>query len=283
MFDILVVQVEQYRPDVFLLHVCGGHRDGFHQGIRPHIKLAVGQRYAPHTDLDLSGFDLILSSLPNFVEQYRGQGLRTEYFRLGLQPPRSDETAGPAQALRSCLRRRCRQPPSAGHQACGSDRREFNARFWGSGVDDLAPKSPIRTRHGGPLWPIEMFQALRDARIVLNRHFGAPGDFANNMRLYEATDWNRNPPDFLVPGEEVMAYRDEAECTERIRYYIDHEPELEQIARAGHARVLKEHTSEYRMQELVERLGRLPPGEWTYWDSNLCVSVPSKRMLWIVD
>ncbi len=109
-----------------------------------------------------------------------------------------------------------------------------------------------------------MYQALHNAKISLNLHIDAAGNNANNMRLYESTgvgamlltDHKDNLHTLFEPGQEVVAYRSQEECSELIGYYLSHEAERQAIAAAGQARTLKEHTYAHRMQELVDILSQ---------------------------
>ena len=61
-----------------------------------------------------------------------------------------------------------------------------------------------------------------------------------------------------MPGEEVVAYKDSADCARLIAYYLSHPDERDEIARAGQRRTLDEHNYRGRMAELeqiVERHG----------------------------
>jgi spore maturation protein CgeB len=55
----------------------------------------------------------------------------------------------------------------------------------------------------------------------------------------------------IEPGKEVITYRTPEECAELIRYYLAHEDERTEIARAGQQRTLRDHTYYQRVQELV--------------------------------
>ncbi len=145
-------------------------------------------------------------------------------------------------------------------------------RVWGSGLDGLPKKSPIRSRYRGTAWGIEMYQILHSSRITLNHHIGIAESYANNMRLYEATgvgtllitDWKLNLHEVFELGKEVVAYRRPEECAELIQYYLEHDDERDAIAKAGQQRTLREHTYYQRMQELVdimERYLRYPQSE----------------------
>ncbi len=80
------------------------------------------------------------------------------------------------------------------------------------------------------------------------------------MRLYETTgvgsllltDWKQNLGDLFAPGSEVAVFRNAEQTVEQIRYYLDHEDERAQMARAGQQRTLRAHTYRQRMGELVE-------------------------------
>ena len=99
---------------------------------------------------------------------------------------------------------------------------------------------------------------LRDSFLTLNHHGDVPA-YANNMRLFEATgvgtllitDWKANLHEIFEPGKEVVAYCSAEECSEMIRYYLEHDKEREDIARAGQQRTLRDHTYYKRMQQLV--------------------------------
>ena len=134
-------------------------------------------------------------------------------------------------------------------------------QVWTDSLAGIPETSPIRRAWVGAAWGREMYGVLARSRITLNHH-GDVGPFANNLRLYEATgmgallitDAKDNLAEMFVPGEEVVDYRDVAECAELIRYYLDNEPERARIAAAGKARTLRDHTWAVRMQELVEIL-----------------------------
>jgi len=109
-----------------------------------------------------------------------------------------------------------------------------------------------------------MFRTLAASKIVVNYHGDVAQSYANNMRLFEATgtgallvtDWKTNLHEMFEIDKEVIAYRTHEECAEMIRYYLEHEEEREQIARAGQQRTLRDHTYYQRMQDLVDIVQR---------------------------
>lgn len=53
------------------------------------------------------------------------------------------------------------------------------------------------------------------------------------------------------PAKEVVAYRTPKECAELKQYYLEHDGERGNIARAGQPRTLREHTYYGRIQRLL--------------------------------
>ncbi|MBI5471066.1 MAG: glycosyltransferase [Ignavibacteriae bacterium] len=56
-------------------------------------------------------------------------------------------------------------------------------------------------------------------------------------------------------GKEIVCFRNRRDLLHLIGYYLSHETEREQIARAGYERTLREHTYERRFRELFTHMG----------------------------
>jgi len=271
MTQILRAQIEEFRPDVLLTHSLTDLPAKFWASMRSHCRLLVGQIASPLADdIDLSPFDLMLSSLPNFVERFRAAGLRAEPFRLAFDPSvlthlkaSQQPTAEPLVDVsfvgslsphhpgrHAWLEQLCRQVP---------------IQVWGQGIDTLPTDSPIRQVYRGPAWGIDMYRVLARSRISVNSHIQLAGPYANNMRLYETTgvgtllltDWKQNLRELFEPDTEVIAYRSAEECVEQIQHLLGHEADRARIARAGQARTLRDHTYRSRMAELVTMVEKL--------------------------
>jgi spore maturation protein CgeB len=122
----------------------------------------------------------------------------------------------------------------------------------------------IARRTRPPIFGIEMFQQLRDTRVVFNNHIDISPVSASNMRLFETTgvgaclltDWKKNLPDLFEPDKEALTYRTAEECVEKLKYILDHEDERRAIAAAGQQRTLREHNFENRaawIDEIIRR------------------------------
>jgi spore maturation protein CgeB len=256
----LAAQIQQYRPEVILNLDVRLIDPPFLKEANASVRLVIGQHAAPLSKrVNLRGYDLMLSSLPNYVERFRREGLNAELHRLAFEP-RVLERLGPVSqpidvSFVGTLSPDHRSRVDLLEYLC----RHTALRVWGPGADRIGEPSPIRTRHQGPAWGRDMYRVLRDSRITVNHHIDVAGAYANNLRLYEATgvgtllvtDAKENLPQLFEPGREVVVYRGPVECAELIEYYLSHEPDRAAIARAGQQRTLREHTYQHRTEELI--------------------------------
>jgi spore maturation protein CgeB len=115
------------------------------------------------------------------------------------------------------------------------------------------------------LYGLAMYQLLHDSKLTFNNHIDISAQFANNLRLYEATgvgtclltDWKGNLSDIFEPDIEVVTYRSADEAADKVRYLLAHDDERRQIAEAGQRRTLRDHTFDLRAQQLDELIRRM--------------------------
>lgn len=263
-YDILAEQVRSYQPDVLYCLALETIGSDFLRRVRGYYGIAVGQHAAPLPQHDIQRYDMILSSLPNQVEHFRRMGLRSEHLHLGFEPA----------VLRRLIDRPKRYdiafvgglvgPHSRGIDALEALARQYSVKVWGYGAEQLPVGSVLRQTCEGPIFGRDMYQALRDARLVFNRHIDQAGPYANNFRLYEATgvgsclltDAKDNLHELFTPGREVLTYRDADECVELAGYYLRCDQERESIALAGQRRTLTDHTFADRVERMTKLVAR---------------------------
>lgn len=68
------------------------------------------------------------------------------------------------------------------------------------------------------------------------------------------TGYTEELVEMFEPGEEILTYRDKEEMLDKIKYYLKHEDEGENIRLAGHRRSLKDHTYQKRFDQLFEKI-----------------------------
>lgn len=260
LMDVAVAQIKAAKPDVLYCQDLSFFPAEVLREFKQHVRLIVGQIACPlPPESFLKGYDLILTSFPHFVPRLRELGVASEYFRIGFDERvlallgEVDKDIG-FSFVGGISRHHGGAIPLLEYLSEQTDMRVF-----GYGADSLPSASPIRQRHGGEVWGMDMYRALARSRITLNRHINVAENNANNMRLYEATgvgamlltDRKDNLNELFEIGKEVVAYSSKEEAAELVRHYLDHPQEAEQIAKAGQARTLREHTYAQRMRELV--------------------------------
>ena len=61
--------------------------------------------------------------------------------------------------------------------------------------------------------------------------------------------------EFFEIGEEIVCYKDRADLVEKIKYYLGHDNEREEIRWAGHRRCLRDHTWQKRFEVAFKKMG----------------------------
>jgi spore maturation protein CgeB len=258
---ILAEQIRRSKADVLYFQDLSLCPPSFLKDMRRHARLIVGQIACPLPPQEnLYAYDVILTSLPNYVEMFRRMGIAAELLRIGFDP-RVLGMLGTQSRQYDCTFVGGFSPyhntvlPIFEEAA-----RRVKIDFFGYGADTLAPGSSILQTHHGEVWGLAMYQVLLKSKMTINRHIVISENYANNMRLYEATgcgallitDSKSNLNDLFDVGKEVLTYTNAEDLCEIILHYTSHEQDRATIAKAGQARTLREHTYLRRMEQLLE-------------------------------
>lgn len=275
---IVRAQIAAFDPEVVYLQSLDYLSPDELRELRDEGRFVVGQIASPApSDAHLRSYDLIVSSFPHFVARFREMGVDSEYLPLAFDPAVLERLAAAGVPVDAPSGR-----PHAVAFVGGVDPRvhaegtallerlagEVDISVWGYGADRLDSSSPLRARHRGEAWGLDMFSVFARSRIVVNRHIDVADGYANNMRLYEATgvgavlltDAKRNLGDLFDVGREVVAYEDLDDLVARLAALTADDEECDRIGAAGQARTLREHGYDTRMRQLSgileERLAR---------------------------
>lgn len=266
--DLLVEQVRQANPAVIYVQDMNNTSRDFLEKIRPFVRLIAGQIATPIVQqIPFGCYDLLFSSFPHYVDRFRSAGLTSYYQPLAFDPRVLERVAIPEYAERPVA---CSFVGGISALHVESYRllevlaEKTVTQFWGYGADTLPAGSMIIPRHRGEAWGRDMFSIIGNSRITINRHGEVAENYANNMRLFEATgcgtllitDYKDNLGELFKIGIEVVAYRSPEECADLVNYYLAHPEEAETIAKAGQARTLRDHTYTRRMEQTAEILAR---------------------------
>lgn len=110
----------------------------------------------------------------------------------------------------------------------------------------------------GGIYGLDMYRAVRDAKVTLNIHADSSDRFASNMRLFEVTgvggclltDWKSNLADMFSIDREVITYRSSGELIEKAQWLLEHPVDRAAIASAGQSRTLRDYTFARRAAQL---------------------------------
>ena len=263
--NILVAQVRDVMPDVVYFQDLSIATQELIEAIRPFTRLIVGQIASPVPKTAyLNGIDIIFTSFPHYVDQFRLQGVTTYYQPLAFSPHILQSIGTPNRDLDLTFIGGISGIHSKGSEFLNHIATELPVSIFGYGANSLPYSSPIREKHYGETWGLEMFQLFSRSLITLNRHVDVSAHNANNMRLFEATgcgallitDYKDNLSQLFKIGEEVVAYRSAEECVALIKYFLKHPEEAKEIAQAGQKRTLEDHTYDKRMAYTAEILER---------------------------
>jgi spore maturation protein CgeB len=130
-------------------------------------------------------------------------------------------------------------------------------------ADKLADLYPQQCKP--PVYGLEYYQKLNQSKISFNMHTDAAFGDVGNLRMFQATgmgsclvnDNGNNLRDLFEPDTEVVTYSSIEEAKEKINYLLEHESELQQIARAGQKRTLRDHTALKRCEQIDEWIQEL--------------------------
>ncbi len=107
-----------------------------------------------------------------------------------------------------------------------------------------------------------MYRIYQNSKIVINRHGEVSREYANNMRMYEATGCGAllvtedkdNLKDLFEPYKEVTPYKSTTEAISLIDWVLNNWDRAKEIAIRGQARTLRDHTYERRMKTVSDTL-----------------------------
>jgi spore maturation protein CgeB len=260
--DILLAQIEEFRPDLVL------NQDVFHVDTRlmRHIRsigspILVGQvGIEPPRGEDWTVYDLLISQLPATVKFFRDLGVRAEVNHLAFEPailnalpaaPAADVDVSFVGSISLDHRRRIALLEAVAER--------FDLKLWGNRPEALPASSALHRCFQGEVWGADMYQALRRSRITLNSHIDLANREAGNMRLFEATgvgaflltDFKDNLDTLFAPDREVAVWRSIDECLKLIEHHLRDDDGRAATARAGHARTMAQHTYRHRAAEIL--------------------------------
>ncbi|WP_413458819.1 glycosyltransferase [Herbaspirillum huttiense] len=258
--QILRAQIEHHRTEVFYNLDPMRYGSDFIRTLPGCVKRSFAWRAAPSRGADFSAYDLMLCNFPSILESYREQGLKAAYFCPAHDPVMDKFAANedrPVDVLfvGGYTRHHSRRAVLLEEVAKLSG--EFNVKFHldRSKMTRLAEsalglalplgkyKRPqaIREVSQAPVFGLDLYGALGNAKIVLNGAIDMAGADRGNMRCFEAmgcgalmvSDTGIYPAG-MNDEESMFTYDNAAEAVSRIRRLIADGSTRTRVAKRGH-------------------------------------------------
>jgi len=261
---LLERQVAEVRPDVLYFQDLNFCPPSTLKKLRKYTSLVVGQIASPLPPINvLKSYDLILSSLPNLIDEIRLTEIKSEFLPIAFDSRVVSEVDKPAKDIpASFVGGISRYHNTTIPLLAAVELRVPEIQLFGYGSSALNNQPHLMKKHMGECWGLEMYKTLARSIVTLNRHISIAGDYANNMRLFESTgmgtllitDYKKNLSEYFIDGKEILTYKTFDEAAELTRWALDNRAEVAKIAAAGQTRTLLSHTYDQCMVRLDQIL-----------------------------
>ncbi len=287
--EILLAQIKEFQPQVLFTHDFVTVTPAFRRMVRevvPSIRMVVGWDGVARCDTaHFAGCDLMLSCARHVVDYYRGQGMRSEFFKLGFESSlleridsleRTTECSFIGSIYLGAHEKRFRRIAEIARQELidlhltVSHGRFLRSRLGLLARGEMGALWRIRrswldykfltAESESGLFGLAMYRKLAESQVGLNIHIDASGGLSGNMRLFEVTgmgtclltDRKDNLGDLFEEGREVVVFDHAADAVEKLRWLRENPDVRDQIARAGQARTLRDHSLNRSIEEFAD-------------------------------
>lgn len=263
---LVLAQIEKERPDVLFFQDIS-YFPASTLTILKEKYLIAGQCSCPMpAEENIRNFDILFTSFPHYVEIFEKLGVRAIFSPLAFEHTVLEHLP---------LVNRSKDITFVGgvgvpsHWKYGMEILERVANvfgpqvsFYGYGYDLLPASSLVRRYWNGEAWGLKMYDIFSMSKIVINRHGEVARNYANNMRMFEATgcgavlatEEKMNLSDYFDPGIECLAYRDPSDLVAKIESLLQNPKTLEDMGKRGQSKTLSFHTYEKKMSLISVRL-----------------------------
>ena len=262
-YAISLAQIKAMKPDIFFMSSMFEYYGEFLEEVRKYVPNIFGWISCPiPSGVRLNQMDLILTSLPTFVDDFRNVGVNAEFLtqafdselfsKLSKIQQRDIDFSFIGSFTKAHLNR---------IKAIQKLIDKTPLKIFGTGInlipDDrplfqrLFSKSLAEKRYCGEAWGIEMFKALRRSKITFNSHIDISDNYAGNIRMYEATGMGtllltdgEKSKGKIFSDQEVVYYKSIEDAIDKTNYFLSHEAERESIATNGQQKTFKDYNYE---------------------------------------
>ena len=277
--EILLAQIEQHRTEVFYNLDPMRYSSDFVRKLPGCVKKAIAWRAAPSPGADFSAYDLMVCNFPGILESWKTEGIRCGYFSPAHDPRMDCFSVNEDRPLDVLFvggysrhhARRARVLDAVSNLA-----RHYRVRYHlDHGRLTRLADSPlgclpglrkhrrppaVRSLSQGPIFGIDLYQAIGNSKIVLNGAVDMAANDRGNMRCFEAMGCGAllvsdsgHYPQGMIEGSTMLSYSSPAEAVSVIERALTQWSATKLIARRAYAMV-RDRYSKTSQWETFQRL-----------------------------
>lgn len=281
--EILLAQIEAHRTEVFYNVDPMRYTSAFIKRLPGTVRHKIAWRAAPSQGADFSAYDLLVCNFDGILASYRRAGLNCAWFAPAHDPVMNAYAVNAERPVdvifiggysRHHRRRalileavasRCKQLRVVFHL----DRSRLT-KLAESPLGALLPVArhrrpqDIRAVTAEPVFGVDLYSALSNAKIVLNGAVDMAGEDRGNMRCFEAmgcgalllSDAGNYPPG-LVDGETMRTYSDASDAAAGIDALLSQPEVMNGIAAKGHEVMVRDYSKARQWHAFQQLVGAL--------------------------
>ena len=272
---ILLAQIEQHRTEVFYNLDPMRYASAFVKRLPGCVKRSIAWRAAPSPGADFSAYSTVVCNFPSILKGYASQGWRSAYLAPAHDPVMNSYAENqfrPVDILfvggYSRHHRRRAEILEAVASLAGEHGVVFhldNSRLTKLAESPLGMCLPLRKhrrpRHiqmisAEPVFGLELYEAISQAKIVLNGAVDMAGEDRGNMRCFEAlgcgalmvSDVGVYPKGF-AGGENMLTYSSAEDVKKVLKSALMNPSESRQMAMLGCSVIANEYSKERQWEQ----------------------------------
>ncbi|MGM0520208.1 MAG: glycosyltransferase family protein [Campylobacterota bacterium] len=251
--------ITYFNPDILYLQETKFYFKEYLESTRkncPNLKLIMGWRCAPtslNNPKDFEGFDIIFTCGLQFKKAIQDAGINAVLLGHAFEP-------SIIQNIKKTSKKH--DVVFTGHIGTKDHRKKILQELEANGANIKIFSTPENQKDfvnkiHPPLFGLEMYQLLADSKIVLNIH-ALDDNYAGNIRLFEVTgmgsllltDDKKDLNQLFDKNNEIIAFDGAKDAVKKIKYLLDNENVLNQIANQGQERTLREYSYEAKANKI---------------------------------
>ena len=275
--DILLAQIEEHGTEVFYNLDPMRYQSDFVRKLPGCVKKKMAWRAAPSPGADFSAYDLIVSNFPEILQGYAAMGWRTAWFAPAYDPEMANYACAAERPIDVVFvggYTRHHRRRSELLEAVAALQNDYSVRFhldrsrltrWAESIPGrLLPlarhRRPdvIRAVTRPPVFGLDLYRALANAKIVLNGAIDMAGQDRGNMRCFEAMGCGclllsdeGNYPAGMIAGVNLVTYSTLEAAVGMIRQLLRNDEPRSRIAKAGTQMIARDYSKTRQWERFV--------------------------------